>query len=184
MPLYTPAPALPWLPSDNGLLGANFDFPAVQFNNTALTAGTLYLAKLNIRAGATITNLWIYQGSTGSGASTGTFVGLYSSAGTKLTGSSDMALNFTTFGAEFALTTPQAVTAGTFVWAAVLVNLASTQPKLMSGYGSSANIGNANLAAAVYNFADNGTGLTALPASVTPASNDSGNACPFWVGYS
>lgn len=174
-----------WLASDNGLLGSNFPLPAIS-TQAALTAGRLYLAKLNIRRACTISNLWLIVESAGSGASTGSFVGLYSQAGAKLTGSADIASGFTSFGAQYALTTPQAVAAGSFVWAAVLSNLASTQPSLATGFESTSNAfaTNINLPAAAYNFADNGTSLTALPATITPSSNDQSNALGIWCGYS
>jgi hypothetical protein len=173
-----------WAPADNNMVAVNFNLPAVQFNNTALTAGTLYLAKVTMRQPGTLTDMWLVQGNTGNGASTGTFVGVYSNAGKLLTGSADQAANFTSFGNPLPLTTPHVAANGEILWAAVLVNLAVTQPKLEGGYGGSGNIGNLNLPAAAYNFADNGTGLTALPASITLANNDSGNSYPFWVGFS
>lgn len=175
-----------WQPPDNGLLGANFALSAVGGGGVTLVAGTLYLAKLYIRQPVTISNLnfMVYNG--GSGASTHTFVGLYSSAGTLLTGSSDKASVFQGFQFTYSLTTAQTLAAGTFVWAAVLCNMASTQPQLANGYNATINAywPNMGQTAATFNFAANGTSLTALPGSITPASNDSASAAVFWCGFS
>lgn len=174
-----------WVPSDNGLLGANSDMASISIQGNALTAGTLYLAKLNIRYPLTIANLVAIQGTAGVGTSTGSFVGLYSSAGTLLSGSSDQVSNFTNYVATLPLTTPQALAAGTFVWAAFLSNLSSSQPQFMVAFGSPANTGisNTGLTAATANFSTNGTGLTSLPSSITPSSNSVTVGQGIWVGY-
>lgn len=174
-----------WVPSDNGLLGSNFPLPAISQQAT-LTKGTMYLAKLNVRKSCTISNLWMVVESAGSGSSTGSYAGLYSSSGVLLTGSADIAAGLASFATEYALSTPQAVAGGSFVWAAILPNLSVSQPALATGYLSTANAyaANVGLAAAQYNFADNGTSITSLPASITPASNDESAAVAFWCGYS
>lgn len=174
-----------WAPEDNALLTANYD-PALSTATPTTVAGTLYLAKLVIRRNMTITNLWWALQTLGSGASTGSFCGLYSSAGTLLSGSADIAAKVvspvTVPNSIFVpLTTPQAVAAGSFVWAAILVNLATTQP----GFHAADGLGiqpNVNLTAATYRFATNGTGITSLPGSITPASNAQGASFTFWVG--
>ena len=172
----------PWLPADSGLLIATGD----QETATAsflLIAGTLYLRKLNVRSSVLVTNLWFGLPVVGAGASTGSFAGLYSSTGTLLSGSADIATQFTTAigGISCPLTTPQQLTAGTFVWAAVLSNLATTQPTLSKA--SVINpISNLNLTAATFRIAINGTGLSVLPGSITPASNAQANSASLWVG--
>ena len=135
----------------------------------------------------TISNLWWALQSAGTGTSTGSFSGLYSSAGTLLSGSSDIASKVVGVsvpaGIEVPLTTPQADTAGTFVWAAILCNLSSTQP----GFHAANSLGiqgSVNLAAAAYRYATNGAGLTALPGTITPSSNSQSSAPTFWAGAS
>lgn len=177
------APLGAWLPSDNGLVAATFD-PAIAQGASAPTKGTLYLARLSIHANVTITNLLVGMSTAGSGTSTGTFVGLYNSSGTLLTGSSDLASSFTgaTGNLTLALTTPQALTAGTFVWAAILTNLATTQPTMRTcGNGTFAAF--AGQTASVARFAINGTSITSLPGTITPSSN-SVNQTGWWVGAS
>lgn len=174
-------PAAFWVPSDSGLLVANMD-PMSAGSSQLMVAGTLYLLKLYIRSAITITNLLWSISTAGSGSSTGSFTGLYSSGGTLLSGSSDIGTTITTGGTRtLALTTPQALTAGSFVWAAILVNLATSQPT-MSKSGNSSTVANFNLSASAFRVAVNGTGLTSLPATITPASNSPTGSFAFFVG--
>ena len=177
--------ACSWVPADSGLLMATWD-PAYTPITGILTGGTVYLSKLTARTALTITYLWFQVTAVGSGTSTGTFCGLYSSSGSLLTGSSDLVSQMTTQGsAKCALTTPQNLTAGQFVWAAILANLSSTQPSMGTGLGTQGSLANAGISsAASYRFAVNGTSVTALPSpSITPASNALTNRS-VWVGAS
>lgn len=169
-----------WLPSDSALLVANAD-PWTIAGNLAVTAGSVYLMRLFIRSAITATNIVLGLNTAGSGASTGSFVGLYNNAGTLLSGSADQAANFTgaTGGIICPLTTPQALAAGTTVWAAALSNLATTQPSFWRA--NTAAFSNTNLAAAAFRFAINGTALSALPASITPASNTQAGGGNYWA---
>lgn len=169
---YTGVQQVPWLPSDNGLILASGD-PA-QFTGTiAVTAGTVYLAKLTARLAVTLSNLLFAVTSAGSntGGSGGTFAGLYSGSGALLTGSADAAALLAATGTvTVPLTTPQAIAAGTFVWAALVCNLGTTQPTLQrTSAGSAAN--NLGLSAALSRFATAGTLQTSLPSPITPSSN-------------
>lgn len=179
-------PSVTWTYADSGVLAANITDPLAA-SNTALTiAGTLYLLRVNIYKAITWTNVLLAVTAAGNntGGSTGTFVGLYNSAGTLLTGSLDVAASLTTAGTRtLALTTPQALSAGTFVWVAILTNLGTTQPTLARS-GAAVNTQNFNLAAASFRVAVNGTGLTALPPSITPGSNTGTNSLSFLVGAS
>jgi hypothetical protein len=179
--LITQATSAPWLPGDNGLLAANAD-PWLPASSSVLVAGTVYLAKLPIRTGITITNVWWVLATVGAGASTGSFTGVYSSAGTLLSGSADIAASFTGATGPFsvALTTPQTIGPG-FVWVAIVSNLATTQPAIARS-ASQGSAGNMNLTAANFRFAINGTVQTSLPASITPASNASAAGTNLWAG--
>lgn len=161
-----------YLASDSVLLVTNGDPWQSGQSGVVMTAGTVYIQKQQIRVAITATNIIYGLQTVGVGASTGSFVGLYSSAGTLLSGSADIATQLTTATGMITcpLTTPQALAAGTFVWTAVVCNLATTQAALFRG--SANNVySNGLLTAAAFRFAANGTGLTALPASITPASN-------------
>jgi hypothetical protein len=172
-----------WMPQDNNLLTATFD-PALATTSNLLIAGTQYLMRFDIRFPLKLSSLWFLVATAGSGASTGSFCGLYNSAGTLLTGSADIAASLTSTGTPSpALTTPQVLTAGTFVWAVILSNLATTQPQLRSGAGSTGSPANVGLTAAFSRWATNGTGRTTLAASITPSANST-SGLTFWCGGS
>lgn len=180
-------PAYETIPADHGLLAWTYSIDNAATTD-ACVAGTIYLAKLPVRYNFTATNVWFNVTVAAVGASSGSFVGLYSSSGTLLTGSSDLGALPLGF-AERAFTTPQALTAGTFVWVALLVNYASTQPTLramLSAPGPTNNIQNLNLTAANFRSAvpAGGTTQTALLGSFTPSSNTATGALPFWFGIS
>jgi trimeric autotransporter adhesin len=175
-------PAPYWTVADSGLLAMNFD-PILAAGQQIATAGTLYLLRVNIYKAITWTSVIVGVTTAGAGTpGTGTFTGLYSSAGTLLSGSADVASSLTSTGTRtLALTTPQALAAGSFVWVALLTNMATTQPTM--GRSAAANqMLNLNLGATALRAALNGTSLTALPASITPSSNTGTGAQGFWVG--
>jgi hypothetical protein len=162
-----------WIPPDDGWLGGNGD-PATISGGGLLIAGTLYLQRIELRAATTITNLWFSILAAGVGASTGSFVGLWNSSGTLLTGSADVGAAFVsgTLGWQsFPLSTPQAFTAGGFIWAGVLCNLATTQVQL-SRLANSSNeaIGGPASGPSTLRWAQRAAFGTAL-ASFSPASN-------------
>jgi hypothetical protein len=173
-----------WLPADNGLLMASCD-PYLAQGNVVAVAGTVYIAKIIARTSLTITNIWLGLITAGAGTSNGCFVGLYSSSGTLLSGSADIAssLTGTTGAISNALTTPQAVEAGTFVWAAVVTNLGTTQPTLAKGVGGAGGSAFANLGLvpATGRFGTAGTLQTSLPASITPGNNNL-TSTDMWMG--
>lgn len=180
-----PAAAVSWQPSDNALLLSSAGDPALLTSTAILTAGTLYLAKWPVRSAVTVANVAFEVSAIAVGASTGTFAGLYSSAGALLSGSADVNAQFLAQGPAICpLTTPQALAAGGFVWAALLVNFATTQPTLLKGATATGNVPNIGLTPATYRFAVNGTGLAALPGSITPASNSAGGLLSLWAGAS
>lgn len=166
-------PPVSWAPADQGFLAWTLSPALCGGGSLVLTAGTVYLSKVLIRYPFTWSTMWYAVTATGVGTSAGSFAGLYSSAGTLLTGSADIGGNLTAVGAKStALTAPQALTPSMgFVWAAVVVNLATTQPGLLRCATNQAGPLNANLSAAQFLGAHNGTGQTSLPASVTPSSN-------------
>jgi hypothetical protein len=168
-----------WLPADQGMLWAVAD-PWASNQHFTLTAGTLYLVKIPARTQLVVTKLWWLCFSAASGTSTGSFTGLYSSSGTLLSGSSDVG-SLLTNAAQLSLTTPQTLSAGSFGWAALLVNT-PTMPSVQAGIPA-ASLANAGLTASTARWATNGTGLTALPGTITPSSNAL-SSDTFWVGVS
>ena len=180
------APPPQWLPADNGYQVANAD-PALIAGATILVAGTLYLVKLKARSAAIALSAVRFSiNAAGVGASTGSFGGLYSSAGQLLSGSADAgALLLGTGDLNIPLSSPgQQIPAGGFAWAALLVNLATTQPTMNRLTGSVSTGANMGLTAATLAYAVNGTVLSSLPASITPGANSAAGAIALWGGGS
>jgi hypothetical protein len=172
----------PWLPADNGMQVAVSD-PFMLLQSSLPVAGTLYLTALQCRAAATLSSLWWAVNTAGVGASAGSFTGLYSSAGVLLAQSADIGASLLAAGShQFPLSGPVTLPAGSLVWAALLTNLATTQPAMSRNNGF-ANVVNLGLTPATARFATNGAGLAALPASIIPANNVL-SALSFWAGAS
>lgn len=177
------APGNAFQAEDVGYIAWAYD-PVVITNQSSVVNGTLYLCQLNIRYPATITNLVVQLQA---GATTPTanqnYLGLYNSAGAKVAATAAAAFDTpsaTSGGKSVALSTPYAAAAGKY-WVAILMNAAT--PAMMFRNGSVLNA-NPGLAAAAARFAINGTGLTSLPSSITPASNVIASGIPFWVAAS
>ena len=168
-------------PAAHGVAAWCYD-PALAVNSTQLTAGTLYLVRVNIAANVSVTKLYWWVANTGSGATTNqNLVGLYDSAGTLLA-SANVDTSFSSATLKTTTITSTALTAGSFYWVALLFN-ASVTPTLTRGSGwtgvdTAANLG---LAAAAYRFAKNGTGRTSLPSTITPSSNTGSDIAGPWV---
>lgn len=168
-------------PSAHGVAAWCYD-PALAVNSTQLTAGTLYLSRVNIAAAINVTKLYWWVANTGSGATASqNWLGLYNSAGTLLA-SVNVDTGFASATLKTSTITSTALTAGSFVWVAMLFN-ASVTPTVTRGSGwtgvdTAANIG---LTAATYRFAKNGTALTTLPSTITPSSNVGTDFAGPWV---
>ncbi|MFJ1993062.1 hypothetical protein [Streptomyces asiaticus] len=168
-------------PAAHGVAAWCYD-PALAVNSTQLTAGTLYLVRVNIAANVNVTKIYWWVANTGSGATSNqNFVGLYDSSGTLLA-SAGVDTAFSSATLKTTTVPATALSAGSFCWVALLFN-ASVTPTLTRGSGwtgvdTAANLG---LAAAAYRFAKNGTGRTSLPSSVTPASNVGTDFAGPWV---
>ena len=173
------------MPADNGLLTANYDMQAASVSST-ITAGTVFLLKLQIRQAMTISALQFQAIGSASGTPN-VLVGLYSPVGTLLTGSGNVGAQFVTpnqADISCPLTSPQSLAASTWVWAAILSNSggggAQAQPN--RAVSASAATRSLNLTPATARFAINGTGQTALPLSITPAGNIISGSLDIWVG--
>jgi hypothetical protein len=170
-----------WTPADNGLQAASGPSDAYQSGSVALTAGTLYLVRINITKAMTVSNVFWPVASAGTGASTQTFTGLYAFTGTLLVGSADISAQLSVTPALCPLSAPQAFTAGGFIWAGLLCNYATTQPALFrtGGAGSLTFYDAFNNSSSFRYATHNVGGLTALPGTVTPTS---AAAFPFFAG--
>lgn len=171
-----------YLPSDLGFAAWAYD-PANTPNTTVTTSGTLYLAQVELRYGTTVTKGAIGIGTAGVGpVANQNFIGLYGPNGTlrasTAAGAIDGSLTATgllnaTFSASF--TAP----AGNY-WIAFLNN-AATPVAVARNSGLNLGIANGGAAASTYRFCVNGTGLTSLPATITPASNSLTGATTMWA---
>lgn len=174
-------PAASWVPADNGLVTASTD-PVSGSSSSVLTAGTVYLVKLWARKAITITNLLFCISAGGTGASTGSFLGLYDSSGNRLAVTTDIGAQLTAGGSVTgALGAAQNIAAGAFVWGALVVNLATTQPSIFRG-STSAGLSNIGLPVSASRYATGPTLQTTLPATITPASLVTTSA--WWMGAS
>lgn len=168
-------------PAAHGVAAWCYD-PALAVNSTQVNNGTLYLTRVNIAADVNATRIYWWAGNQGSSPVAGqNHVGLYSSDGTLMAATGiDAAVS--SAGLKTTVIPSQLLTAGAFYWVGLLFN-ASATPTLTRGSGwtgvdAAANLG---LTAATYRFATNGTGRTALPASITPGSNVGTDFAGPWV---
>lgn len=171
-------------PSDASILAWNFDHRFANGQSTA-TAGTLFMARLEVPSAITATNLLLAIQTAGSTLTASqNLAGLYNSAGTRLGQTADQSGTWTSTDIkEMALTSPVALTAGTY-YIGILAN-GTTPPQFVRTIGSSGLTAFANrgTTAATARWSTAGTGLTALPASVTMASRTLNAQC-YWAGIS
>jgi hypothetical protein len=168
-----------WGPRDNTLVAATGD-PENASGLTLLTGGTIYLAKMGIARTATPTKLYWYV-TTGATTATASqcWVGVLSSAGTLLGSSVDVATTSQSSGLKTTTVAPGSLTAGTFVWGAI-VCAASVLPTLAGAPDASlTTLSNVGCATAALRYATNGTSQTTLTTR-TPSSNVAGPA--IWMG--
>jgi hypothetical protein len=181
------APRGDFLPSDHGMLEWNFDPAAGIVGGTVQQAGKPALARINVRTPMVVSNIWLHvvTGATGQTANQN-FVGIYNPAGTLLGSSAAGSLDAKlTTGAVVTqpLSAPVSLGPG-FYWVAALFQSSGTSVLLAQGANSVANA-NTGLTAATYRWAVNGTALTALAGTITPASNAlTSGAIPYWAGVS
>jgi hypothetical protein len=156
-----------WVPRNHSLVGWSYSPEAVVAGQTG-TAGTVYLAGIQVNRATNVTNIYWGIGIVGVGPTAGqNFVGLFNSAGTLLA-STGVDANVTTTDLQTTAISSTAVTPGLY-WVAFLFN-ASTMPGLYRAGFVSGSLVNVGQSAAGYRFATNGTSKTAL-ANITPGSN-------------
>lgn len=167
---------------DQGGVAWNYP-PGVNMVATALTSGTVNMAKIWVRQDSTITNVIVGIGTVGAALVAGqNFAGLYDSLGTRLGVTADQTANWgTTGGKIMALTAPVAVTPGAY-YVAVLSN-AGTTPAFARGSALVSSIANFNTTATDGVWTTGPAAQTSLPVSITMAARTlTGNA--LWVAVS
>lgn len=162
-------------PSDHTFKAWTFD-PAIASASTLVSGaqGTLYLTGFFVTSSFTMSNLYWHLGTAASSPVTAeNFVGIYDSSGTLLGSSADISSTLTSTGLK-TVSISAALTPG-YYWAGFVFN-ASTLPAPTRGTGALAGttLVNAGLTTANYRACTNGSGLTALPSTITVASNTPG----------
>lgn len=155
-------------PATNSLVAANYDPIFANITMPALTAGVLFLARIDIPAGGVITAVDALLGGAGTGLTTGqNFVGIYAYAagGTLLAQSADQSTAWASAGQKSAaMTVPTAsLDPGSSIYVAILFN--GTGSPLLRGLAATASFVNVRVAS-LPRFATAGTTLTALPATL------------------
>lgn len=173
-------------PADHGWLVWNFPVEMININRVQV-AGIIELSKIWIRKTQTYSNMLfcITQAAT---VNTNCYACLYDSAGSQLGGTPvDQSTSWQTLNYVKTVALPSSVslTAGSFVWMALLCGAATTKPGFGHIPNINFNIPNGGLTAAQSVCGGYGSSLTALPGSITPASiNQNYQADPFWAALS
>jgi hypothetical protein len=165
-------------PNDQNLMGWAYD-PANGVSASTLTAGQIALIKVIAIKSGTVNNLYLGNSTPAAGGLVNSFVGLYDTAGNRLGLSADQSSAWNGAGAgslKATMTSGVAVVLGTAYYVAVLVGTATTAPNLVRGVQN--NMHNAGLVTAgTQRVMTSGTGLSALPSTITmsgaAASNNS-----------
>lgn len=173
-------------PEDAGLIAWNWD-PGMASNNTQVTGGTLYLARVVLRYATTITNLSIIVNTAATTATANqNFLLLYDSGGTLRGQTAAGAIDTATQSSGYlkqAMASTYVAPPGMY-WVGAYFN-ASTQLKLTRGSGDGGTAWNVGLSGSNMWWAANGTGLTTTPpSSITTSSNTNTGAIPFWAALS
>lgn len=178
-------PGIPFTPADTGILGWNYDVAAAAVGTALATSGQIVLARINLRAAVSVTNVLYNITVVGNTLTSGqNFAGLYNSSGTLIGTSADQTTNWgSTTGLYTTALASGPFTAGPgFVWVAWLFN-GTTGPTI----SRSANLGpaasvNLGLTAATCRWGHTAGGQTSL-ASFTPSSTTLVQT-GFWAGLS
>ncbi|HSX06850.1 MAG TPA: glycosyl hydrolase family 28-related protein [Candidatus Saccharimonadia bacterium] len=158
------------LPTDMGYVSWTYD-PIGCRAGQVPTAGVLYLARIQIRSSATLTNIFVGMTTAGSGlTSNQNFVGLYNSSGTLLGNSADQTASWASGNTEkqIAFSSSVSVTSG-FYWVAFLAN-GTTTPTFAVGSQLIGNLGSGAASASTRRFGQYSSSLTSLPSTITPGS--------------
>lgn len=161
-----------------GLVQWNYDSEAASSTNT-LTLGTIFMGKVYLAAGQTVTGLG-FTVLTAGATLTYARAALYNSAGTQVALSNDQSTNWTSTGYKVnTLSAPYVVPTAGFYWVGFLTT-GTTAPVCASSNGTQTTF-NANVSGATLRHGTAGTGQTSLPGSITMSSMVSTGAS-LWIG--
>lgn len=181
--------AAPWLPEDNGMIGANFD-PGLAFT-TGVAFGTTIIALLRVKvpAGKIITNILTYSAVAGASltAGTGNLAGIYEADGTRSGVSADIRTSHwqATAGLlTIPVSTPIAASkVGRKVYVAMIATGTTPPTVIVAGTNNAREplTANANIpGTGALQTAGQITGQTTLPTSLTLTTMTP--SFKFWVG--
>lgn len=166
-------------PVDHGLIAWSYDVAeAVNTATNAVSSGVLSLIKIRTTVPRTISSLVIYISTAGAGLTAGQcFGGLYNAAGTLIATTADQATAWVSTGTKTMTLTAVSGQSLTLLppgnYYIALLAVGTTMPTLIRASGQPAlNIG---LTAGAYRYCTYGSGLTALPTTLTMASQISGS---------
>ena len=171
-----------WAPSFNGLAAANGD-PQQAQNAGTCASGTKYVIRVPVNIAEPVNNVWMIVTTAGATLTAAqNLCAVYNAAGTQLGVTGDQSAGWTsTGGKQMALTATIGVTTP-YVYVEVMSN--GTTPATFARYGQPPSC-NLNLSGALLRCSTNGTGATAIDASLTPASLSTSNTpFSFFVGLS
>jgi hypothetical protein len=171
-----------WGPPEQwaGLKAATFD-PRLPINATAPTAGVISLIEVFVPESFTCTKIHLAIVTTAGVTLANSFAGLYDDQGNLVGRSADQSSSWQSTGAkEISLIAPVDLQGGRRYYVPILVGSAATMPTFARG----GNVATTN-AGTVAPFRDStiGSGLTALPASLTLASA-AASLPAIWAGLS
>jgi hypothetical protein len=172
-------------PQDHGYQAWTYDPAISPASQAVVTAGAVYLMRMKVPQSIIATGITVYVSTLGVTVANA-FMGLYSNGGTLIGTTANQSTPFQSTGLKNAalsggpFTIPGGV--GGWLWGAVIVGSAGTMCQFQRSLSqSAADTCNSNLTAANYRAAQNGTGQTALPAGITPASNTTSSLQLIWM---
>jgi hypothetical protein len=171
-----------------GIAAQNYPSFLALGGSAAATSGLVYVMRVPLRGGAVpITNILAGIQTAGGTLTAGQcFAGLYDNTGAKLGGTTDQSASWVSTGVKtMAISGGPVTTSAPFVYVVLLAN--GTTPPAWARAGGGALVSSlTSLSAAGANmpFATNGSGATALPASLSYVSNTTTSSQPIWVGLS
>lgn len=175
-------------PTEHNALASGYKawtFPAEQVSGTGitLTSSAVTLGRVLVNSTQSVSSVALYVVATGTSLVSGqNFAGIYNSSGTLVATTADLTTAWGSTGwmSHSLVGGPYSLTAGAY-WVALVSNAATTPAFGKNNNALSGALYNGALTAANFRFATNGTATTALPGTITPASNVTSNR-PLWLG--
>lgn len=166
-------------PTDHGLAAWTFPVSGIQSGGNANYAavGQLYVARLTLARTTTIAKAWLYITTAPSGTPSNAYLGLYDAGGTLRASTADQGAAWLVTGKKNpSFASSYAAAPGEYYVGVMVGGLSAgtTMPALCQSTigGAFTGLANLNLSAAAGTllYGTTGSGLTALPSSITPTS--------------